>query len=261
MQIFDLWELVHPRLKEQVESGRLTEKGIVIFCDVHPSTVKGWLKNMRPAVGEKLCRLWFLMELAGSPSPEMQKLPKLNRILSELYAFGLIDLDDVHVYCGLKPNGSGGIHATLRGQPILAPLFSAEEVEKDYRERLDAKRAEVFKEFIKTDATPIEPEAVPQAEVSPEIKPVVQQQESTVVAPPSGEAATVELPATEGASVALTLASLLGASAPLAKYLLSETATVEEREAFRELVTPEVLFEIQNTLSALSSERVRREAR
>ena len=59
----------------------------------------------------------------------------------------------------------------------------------------------------------------------------------------------------------LLLASLLGASAPLAKVLLSEATTAEERSKFRELVGTEVLFELSNTLNALCSERARGLAR
>ena len=244
----ELWRLVSPRLQEQVEAGTLTIEQIAAFCKASPLTVKRWLSNKNPANGERLIRLWELLAFTGSNSPEMDKIPPLNRLLSQLYAFDVIALDEVQMYASYKTNHSGMIFNMFRGVPLMHPEVSIEELITSYEEVLNDRKLA----WNPTWDIPVKAPAVPA--ISVEDHPRLPESPEPLAAP------EVAVPSLESLLVSdpkLALATLLGAAAPLATYLRSDAANAEERSAFRKLINTEVLFDLSNTLSALCSERAR----
>jgi hypothetical protein len=264
MQIVDLWKRLLPRLREQVSNGSLTIVGIAEFCNVGTKAVEGWIAEKRDVTGERLIRLWFLLALSGSASPEIDKMPRLNATLAELYAFNVISIDEVQLYSGLKAVSGGNIYQTLRGMPLMNPQVTVDELETDFGQKLaQAKqliKETLIKEVLPQEVPPVEPSEVTPA---PSVEPLDAATSETAPldeTPQAPVAPTVEhLPYSSDAK--LSLASLLGAAAPLAKHLNSKAVTAEERSAFRELISTEVLFDLSNTLNALCSERAREMAR
>ena len=244
----ELWGLVSPRLKEQVEAGTLTIEQIAAFCKAAPLTVKRWLSNKNPANGDRLIRLWELLAFTGSNSPEMDRIPPLNRLLSQLYAFDVIALDEVQMYASYKTNHSGMIFNMFRGVPLMHPEVSIEELISSYEEVLNDRKMA----WNPTWDIPVKTPEVPA--ISVEDHPRLPESPEPLAAP--GVAAP-SLDSLLTSDPKLALATLLGAAAPLATYLRSDAAKAEERSAFRELITTDVLFDLSNTLSALCSERAR----
>lgn len=227
-----LWSAVAPRLRERVDAG-LPTWYIAKFCGATVGTVTDWLTTSK-ANGERLLRLWHILAIAGSPSPELEEIPELNRYLSELFALRVISGAEAEEIAGISAVDSSYVYGTLRGTPVQHPKFSVHELRELYDAQLhDAKQA-----IVDTIA------AFP-ASSAKAVAPVVSSPDVRLT----------------GDDYKVTLASLLGAALPLATYLVSDNATPGERSSFRDLVGAETLFELTNTLSALSSERARGLAR
>jgi len=258
MEVQGLWEIVLPRLRDQVEHGKIEVEQVAVFCKAAPVTVRSWLKGDHPANGERLLRLWHILSLGGD-APEIDSLPEVNKFLSRLYAFGVIDIQEVQLYAGMDSAHVGNVYKALRGQPLMRRPIEPAELYAMYEDQLTAAIAAINPS---TATTPTTNTNILEAASAP--TPVAQQpprETSEVISEPEIAPTITSVTSLLSADPKLLLASLLGASAPLAKVLLSEATTAEERSKFRELVGTEVLFELSNTLNALCSERARGLAR
>lgn len=258
MEVQGLWEIVLPRLRDQVERGTVEVEQLAVFCKAAPVTIRSWLKGDHPAKGEKLLRLWHILSLGGD-APEIDSLPEVNKFLSRLYAFGILDIQEVQLYAGMDSAHVGNVYKALRGQPLMRRPIEAAELYAMYEEQLLSAIAAIrptapaaqntTDDIPETAATPTRAVQQPPREIPEEIP----ETETTAII-----ASATSLLSTDPK---LLLASLLGASAPIAKVLLSNATTAEERSNFREIIGTEVLFELSNTLNALCSERARGLAR
>ncbi|MFZ1300996.1 MAG: hypothetical protein WAQ27_00215 [Candidatus Microsaccharimonas sp.] len=260
MEVKNLWGIVSPRLRTQVQEGLVSPERIAEFCKAAPGTVRSWIKGEHPAKGEKLIRLWHLLAIGGS-APELQRLPEFNRLVSELFAFDVINITEAQLLCGLNSDHVSNAYATLRGQDVMRPYLDVHDIRREYDERLRAAK-QSFGASVAPE--PVEPIREKTYEAPPDPTPVVSEE------PPPAATPAVVAPAPAPVSVSpslfqtdpkLILASLLGAAAPIAKQLNSDAITAEERSQFRELIGAEVLFELSTTLNALCSERSRGLAR
>lgn|GEM_PF-2405277 len=259
MEVKGLWEIISPRLRDQVTNGVIEVEQIAVFCKANPITVRSWLKGNHPPNGDKLLRLWHILALGG-PAPELENLPALNRILSELYAFDVLDIREVQTYAGMNSAHISNAYASLRGQPLLRWSIEPAELEAEYGDKLRAAKQAVNVQTapsVVTDEEVPVPAATPFQAAQPAPEPIPDEIPVPTEPAPTSASVTNVL----SADPKLLLASLLGASAPLAKVLLSNATTAEERSEFRDLISTEVLFELSNTLGALCSERARGLAR
>ncbi len=247
MEVLNIWEAVLPRLRASIDSG-LTIERIAEFCNASDSTVVGWAKHEHPAKGERLLRLWHLLAFVGNDSPELEAMKPLQRFISELFAFGVIDAAQACEILNLTPEKPSYMYHILRGSEVLKPKHTYEELVALFGEELNVHK-QVFREdgleelvgaMVHTDAEPAQPSST---ELDPTQSGVVH--------------STASADVTFGGDPKILLASLVSAIRPVAKALLSNQFTPEDRSDFRDMVTPDVLFEVQNTLEALSSERIR----
>lgn len=243
MAVSELWDVVHPRLRASVEAG-LSVEFIAEFCKVTIDTVSTWIKSEHPAKGEKLIRLWHLLALAGSDSPELDQMKPLQHVVSELFAFDVISAEKACEILNLTPDRPSHMYHILRGREVLKPKYTYEEIIAELGEELELHRT-VTREEIDRKSTPGEMISTP-------VQTIVERMESAEVAArePSNDA-------TYGGDVKIFLASMVSAIRPVANALLSDDFTPEDRSKFREMLTDETLFEVTNALNALSSERAR----
>lgn len=241
MEVNRLWELSLPRLQSQVQEGQLDIIDVAEFCKVTPITVVNWIKGSHPAEGVRLIRLWHITSIHGG-APEIDKMPEFNRVLSRLFAFDIIQIDDVKLYCGQASAHNANTYAALRGQEVQDKQISAAELLEQHGDQLKLAMEKV------APAAPVN---------SPS---------ETIQQPLSEPEESVETPVSQTPSLPLSLtnmepklllAMLLGAAAPLAEYLRSDAVSAEERSAFRDLIGAETLFNLTVTLGALSNERAR----
>lgn len=228
-----VWEKIHPRLVAQKQQG-IDLNEVAAFCEVNLDTVQRWLRGT-PANGERLIRLWHLLALLGSDSPELRKLPAFNRYLAELLAFGVVSLDEACQIAGIKNTQS--LFKITRGQPPMHPSFNLGELKQLYAPRLQYAKDQVQGGgAVSQPAEPPEtvaPSGSPAMPSVPDLRQIVQHDNK------------------------LVLATLLGAALPLARYLDSPASSAQERSAFRDLVGQENLFDLSNLLNNLCSERAR----
>ncbi len=252
-KIDPLWPIIHAKLIDCYTKGLLTAELIAEFTTASPSTVTGWIEKAQPANGERVIKLWHLMAACGLSSREFDEFPEYNRLVSELFGYGLIGMTEVRIAFGHQ-NASTAFHA-LRGHPVLRPGFTLEELRKMYDELLNKAKAELrdkLAEIVKRDVKPVL--AVDRA---PYVRKVAKATPVATVQPAPAPSVPLmpTLSVTDGVSAGLALASLLGAALPLARHL--DDATPEERSAFRAFVGAEVLFDLSNLLNRLCGERAR----
>jgi hypothetical protein len=218
----------------------LTQREIEDFCKVASSTVKDWISNSHPARGERLLRLWHLLALRGSESPELQKLPALNRYLGELLAFGLVSIEEAGEMAGVK--NSQTLHKVLRGQVPVHPKTTVRQLRARYDEQLRKARAAMADPY---PGMPISAAPPKQSELEPS---------------PSEF--------TNGSNLLLvSAAASFNQTLTYARYFASDTCTPEERSMLRALmdrpdaVYQESMAELARLTTSLCSERARNHGR
>lgn len=126
----DLKAIVMKRLKLYYErSGDFQH--IAKFVNAQEKTVIDWIGGQQQPSGERLIRLWYYLRAYGLPSNELDEIPVFNRYLGELFAFGVIDIDEVKKILSVKVNS--GAFKNMRGQVPVHPLYT----ERDLREKYD----------------------------------------------------------------------------------------------------------------------------
>lgn len=247
MEVLNIWEAALPRLRASIEAGLPIER-IAEFCKASEATVIGWAKNEHPAKGERLLRLWHLLSFVGNDSPELKAMKPLQGFVSELFAFGVIDAVRACEIFNLTPEKPSYMYHILRGSEVLKPRYTYEELVTMFGEELSVHK-QVFREdgLDERSTTLVNADVEPQQPPSTELEAV----QSGVIHSDAPNAVVF------GGDPKILLASLVSAIRPVANALLSDQFSAEDRSDFRDMVTPEVLFEVQNTLEALSSERIR----
>src|SRR3989344_2287766 len=69
--------------------------GLTQFTETAPSTIAAWTSGKRMPVGEPLMRAQYYLAHLGYDAAELNDLPKLNRQIGELYAFGVLDASHI----------------------------------------------------------------------------------------------------------------------------------------------------------------------
>lgn len=229
MEVRNLWQVVQPRLVEY-SGTKLMLDAIATFTGSKRETVISWIDDLSLPNGARLIKLWHVLRIAGSPSPELSQLPEYNRVLSELFGLGVVSGKEAMELAGLSAKSEHKVYPALRGAPLMHPAFpSGDALEHMYAEQLVSRREEIATSLA-------EPKKVEQS--------VSQEVEQTVAVEFHGEPSIV-------------LAAILSAAVPYVRYMNSDDVSAEDRSKFRSLIGPESLFELTNTLGALSSERAR----
>lgn len=219
-----LWPLVQPRLRSYL--GRTWDFGLVTnTTGTTTSTVTGWLADQVPPSGERLIKLWHLLEALGLESPELAELPGFNRYCGELLTFGVITMKELQEICELANSQSALL--MLRGKPPMRPQLTVEELYELHDETLQVRRADLF------DSS----------------------------GPDSGQETSDDTSAMsvsiQGGDVVVFTASMLGTVLPLVRHLDSDQATPADRSRLRALVGNDDMFDLSNILNHLCSERAR----
>lgn len=252
MEVQGLWEAVQPRLHASIRDG-LSVGFIADFCRATNDTVIGWDRGDHPAKGEKLIRLWHLMAFVGHDSPELETLQQLQRFVSELFAFDVIGTEKACEIFNLKSDRPSHMYHVLRGQDVLRPNYTYDTAVSMFWEELSEMKKIVRDEISEAPGLAflrkihLEQE-VQQSEHTPGQTDVELTDFAVLTASPDVKASR---------DTRVLLASLVSAIQPVAKAVLSDDFSPEERSEFREMVSNETLFEVTNALNALSSERAR----
>lgn len=221
--IEDLWVRVHPRLVRAYRGG-LEIEDIARFCSSSSLTVNRWITKEHPSAGLRLIKLWHLLSLVED-SPEMDRLEPLNRYVSELVGFSVIVMTEACDILGQK-NPQSALYA-LRGQSVMHPRLTLDEVQSLYEEKLDQAKKTWSQKLVSLKRQD-------QSYIDTELWGTISER------PP-----------------AMQLATILGAALPLARHLYSDKCSPEDRSYFRTLMGYESMFELSNLLNSLCSERAR----
>lgn len=240
LQVQNLFERVQPRLVEYHRNTNDLEF-ISEFVGAVPTSIMDWINNKQPCKGARLIRLWHFLDAAGFESPELEKIPPFNCYLGQLFAFGVITMDEVLQYAGVRNEQTG--FQMMRGQPPMHPAMSLEDVQELHDEQLEQVLTAFGRRLRKFD----EPSTVRQA-ATPEAPEV-----------PAVQVPTGPMDATSG--TVYTLATLFGAALPLARHLNSDRCKPQDRALLRELMGEDGIFELSNILNALCGERARSQSR
>lgn len=243
METNELWELLFPRLTTALSNG-LSLQSVATFCRVSLDNVRRWKRDKTKPAGESAIRLMYLLREFGVPSPEIESFNPYARLLGELLSFDVIDAREAQEITGQSGSALSQVYLTMRGSNVMHPKLTIDELDDLYGEELRTRRKQIVGSLVSDSLDrPGDPDPVEQPLPRPAPLPTV-------------KAAELPLTVTYEPDLSLTLASLLGASAPLAKQL-NESGTAESRSHFRDLIGAENLFELSNTLNALCSERAR----
>ncbi len=228
MQIQELFTRLQPDLEDFVRQNGT--QPVCEFVGAARSTVERWSVNSHPAQGQYAIRLWHFL-LAGGYKPVDQKIPEYNFYVSQLYAYSVVEMEEVMQMVGVK-NTQTALQI-MRGQPPMHPGLSLEELKELYDESLMRKIEQLRKRLPVNHMT------------------------SDVVLP--------ELPVptekVEALSPALDATVTALAHQLMAVLSLTELAldlwTPEQRSRLRELVGNNQMFRLANEFNALCSERAR----
>jgi hypothetical protein len=227
-----LWSLVQPRLREYL-SQTWDFNLVASMTGSTKLTVTGWLADQIPP-GERLIRLWYLLEASGLKSPELNKLPSFNRYCGELLTFSILDMKDLQSICNLA--SSQGVLSMLRGTPPLRPQYTLDELGELYGEMLQP---------LKQGLTQLDTPGPERLSLGGSV------QATAPVSVDDGSFA-------ETASVNMLFeASRLCSVLPLVRYFDSDDCSAEQRSRLRRLVGNEEMFDLSNHFNNLCSERAR----
>ena len=239
MDYQDLWPMLQRGLARQLSNG-LSHASVAEVCQADVVTVMRWGNKGMKARGQYFNALWHVLDMLDEQVKQetIKIVPPYQWVVGDLYAFGIIDLQTACELFGVK-NPQAAFRC-LRGQEPMHPAFTIEELLEAYGEQRNARREE-----IRSELKPQSP--VPEVPVTKDV--------------PAAKSTSEPTRATIALSPPQTLASLLGAALPLARYLESDECTPEVRSKFRSLLGAENLFDLSNLLNALCSERSRKEGR
>lgn len=158
----DVWDATVPRLQQYFEqTGNLNT--VAEFVGVMPKTVADYL-GVRKASGERLIKLWYFLRTVGYSSPELNKLDKYNQYVGELFAFGIVDMQQLLEILNIKqPND---VYHILRGRTPLHPTFLIEDLKPQYGQQLEAAKAAVVKLKDLPPAPTLSASSAPKVQVS-----------------------------------------------------------------------------------------------
>lgn len=222
------------KVVERLRRSNIPHEVVADFVDVKRATVAGWLAGDGPPNGERMNRLWYLLEAAGIPSPEMDKVPPFGQYLGRLLAYQVIDMKQARV--AYKPDdGEGGspqaVLNAIRGEQNPLKPTPVDELAELYGDQLAAKEQEL-QEML----------AVFGAESSPLAGAEV---------PTQAPMQATGLSKDQIYAIVRELSSGLAA----VRILSSEDATDEDRALVRALMGERNMFDYANLLNRLCSTR------
>lgn len=155
MDTTQFWSMVLTRLRLYIGQTWNVES-LVAVTEATPGTVGGWLANDKPAVGERLIKLWYFLAATGIESPELAEIPSYNRYLGELLTFQVINLSETAEILNVK--NAQTVLGVLRGTPPLHPNYTEQDLRTSYDEQLQrAKLRFVPTNVVSESPTPAAP--------------------------------------------------------------------------------------------------------
>ncbi|HZM64430.1 MAG TPA: hypothetical protein VFB59_04825 [Candidatus Saccharimonadales bacterium] len=224
-------------LLERLRRANLPVQLVKEFTDTKPDTINDWLVGEQRPIGIRLLKLMHLLAALGIDSPELEEnVTPYGAFLGRLVAFKLVTPEQAQAFLGT--GHVQAVYDTAFGHrdpndAVIKPKQTLEELEKLYSSVLLEAEDALRRKFVREDSP-----ASGQARAS------------------TPSAATP--PATEGPSrdhFLMEAAQRLGAVLPLARYLVSEKCSPEERAFVREHLGEEGMFELSTLINRLCSER------
>lgn len=232
-----LWPIVRARLREYMTLSNWNIAAIAEATDSTCETVTGWLGTNEPT-GERLIKLWHVLEAAGLDSPELQLLTYPNRLCGQLLTFGCLSLKELQGVIGVQNHQA--VLRMLRGSTPARWMNTPDELTERYWSQLEKARQRIPKVAAAASGTQAsERPVVPVASVTP-----VKSLAGDALADLSGDPT-------------LLTAVLLSAASPLVRHLESDACTPQERSRLRDLMGDSGMFNLSTSLNRLCSERAR----
>lgn len=209
-----------------------------IRCEPRRISYK-WMNDFT-ALGDNLLRLRYLLELLGYNVTELSKLDPVVRDLGRLYAYDIAMLDDIAEVLGYEAGGQ--TRKVLMGQRNVTEgrKAQAKKFVEDFAELTDSKRAElsmlrnlVIEEVSETTLSPA-PASIRERSASK----AVNAKEATIIAFAHGVQALI----------------------PLARLLMSDQFTAEDRKRMRDEAGGNGVFDLSNLMTGLCGEKARNRA-
>lgn len=200
-------------------------------CDVNRSTAGRWLNGHTMPKGEKLLRLWTLLDLSGFDVEETKQLDETVKQLGQLVALKVVSPEEVQAAIG-HSGGLSNLWQTLFGRH---KLWSHNYV---YAQQFVQRHSDALQ--IAIGQLPTLNSQLPDPGVV--VEEGVQEPLDQSVETPDHVA---------------ILASYLRVALPLAELVESDSSNDADRKRLREMVGSEEFFHLTNLLHRLGSRRAR----
>ena len=239
MDLSSIQGLAIRRLNEYLANGGTLDT-VATFTGAVRDTVGRWQRNDSPARGENLVKLWVFLEHTLGPAPELNGLHPYVRYVTELFAFGLIDIDEATRLFKVKNAQSAWV--IMRGQNRMGKPPTDEtfaELKAQYDTELKARHKQLRDATLMTNP------------------PIPVKRPSTGVSAPAA-AKLGNTPNEVSAPLPLLmLASHLKAALPWAEFLNSDACSDDVRNSFRVLYGPDDYEALIKTLTSLRGKKAR----
>lgn len=219
------------------------------FIGVSTHTIRRWLKGAPPPIGQSFWSACLFFDLLGYKVSEYDDLPDLYKSAIRAFTYGLDEPDVVATYFAHEgKNPSSSLYRRFREKAAMteevegraASMLYSAEVSEMIREA-EHSWLERFKRYPVVAGA--EGAAAKEASVSSPVTKLKAKAEKT-------EEPSFDL-------MIETLAGLVHAMQPLAKYLESDNFSAAERDLVREKVGQKKLFKLSNILARLCGEEAR----
>lgn len=235
-----IWEAVLPRLK-QYYAQTMSVDQVAEFVGAKPGTVMDWIGKEQPATGERLIKLWYFLRAVGFSSPELDQLDEYNRYTGELYAFGVLDIDEVLKAINVR-NVQGG-YSFLRGRPAQSPTFLVDDLRLSHDDHLRHMKAKLLPA---SDAT-----GVRHLHASPASDTAVQSVPRLVTELTASDFVHDTVPVGESDGMPVDLASRISEAIMVLRMLDSEMSSEALRDNVKMLIGLDGLSELVGLAGAL----------
>jgi hypothetical protein len=288
----DLTNLVMQRLRTNPLTYLTVAPVIAQFCGIRLEPIGTWFVDptAKPLGGIMTLKLWYFQQQTGLACPEIDgamAASPYGAAVGKLLAYGVINIAEARTLCGGVKDGA--VLRAARGGRVMSPKLTLAKLQKQYNADLQAAVETLQEELDKhrfatpqvdlmpasaATATPTSPPQ-PERQTEPPSEPLVdisrEEMIELIVARLGLTPETVReqvaafvaqtVPAQQGAPSALmqhelirSMAGTLTRAYTDATFAL-EVLTPEEQALLRRLVGEDTLFNLKNTLAALSGSR------
>lgn len=266
------------------------------FTHAHPETVYGWLKGYSPPKGACLVRIRYFLELNGYYVAELENLSETVRDFGRLIAYNFFTFEDAVKECDFKNVDYLLRQLVGYRKPRKDQEEKMKEIVDEYEDLMEKKQEELKNlRFFQTDLLPAkieikqeklseEPEKKKKREKNKKEKPYSEiisnkktplliefEKPLTVLFEEIEEKIEKEKSAKLKAETVMpeinfvvekkllieNLAGLINLARPIAKLVLSDKFSSDERRELRRLTNDSGVFELTNDLKKLCSEKSR----